>query len=55
MDQSIPRRLRRNATAHGDPADRPSDLRQALADLGRVIGEPLRTDWAGLPGLDPEP
>ncbi len=54
MDQSIPRRLRRNATAHGDPADRPSDLRQALADLGRVIDEPLPTDRAGLPGFGPQ-
>ncbi len=41
MDESTPRCLRRAAKAHGDAADAPSDLSRALADLGRVIAEPL--------------
>lgn len=55
MEESFPRRLRRARTAPGDMADHPSDLRQALADLGRVIGEPLTTDGGRSPGSDPEP
>ena len=56
MDGSTPRWLRRAAKAHGDAADAPSDLRRALADLGRVIAEPLAgEDGAGLAGVDARP
>ena len=45
MGDSLHRRHRRTArAAAGDGANRPSELRQALADLGRVIGEPAVTD-----------
>ena len=40
-DSALRRRMRAAKMAHGDAADRPSDLRRALADLGRVIGDPL--------------
>ena len=42
MGDSVQRRRRWAAKAGNDNGDgRPSDLRQALADLGRVIGEPF--------------
>ena len=55
MDESIRQRLRRAARSHADAPDGPSELRQALADLGRVIGEPVAADadrvptWADAP------
>lgn len=50
MDDSIRSRLRRAARGrHEEPADSPSQLRRALADLGRVIAEPIG------PGAGPAP
>ncbi len=50
MEESIRSRLRRAARARQEEtADSPSELRRALADLGRVIGEPLG------PGTGPRP
>ena len=56
MGNSLPRRQRRTArAASGDGADQPSDLRQALADLGRVIGEPFPPDAARAGAAGPHP
>jgi len=50
MEESIPNRLRRAARhRHEDTADQPSELRQALADLGRVIGGPVTPEVATAP------
>ena len=55
MDGSILRRLRRPPkSAHAEDAAQPSELRQALADLGRVIGAPLLGD-PGAPAVEPHP
>ena len=55
MDGSILRRLRRPPkSALGQDETQPSELRQALADLGRVIGAPLLGD-PGAPAVDPYP
>ena len=55
MDGSLLRRLRRPPkTASGDGDGQPSELRQALADLGRVIGAPLLGERGG-PAVDPYP
>ena len=48
MDESIRRRLLRAARNDVDAPDGPSDLRLALADLGRVIGEPVVADGDGV-------
>jgi len=55
MDGFILRRLRRPPNAAADDGGtQPSELRQALADLGRVIGAPLLGE-AGAPAVEPHP
>ena len=55
MDGSILRRLRRPPKSPlGEDGTQPSELRQALADLGRVIGAPLLGE-PGAPAVDPYP
>lgn len=50
------RRQRRTArAASADGGTRPSDLRQALADLGRVIGERPVHDEGRSAGVRPQP
>ena len=50
MDESISNRLRRAArNRHEESADQPSELRQALTDLGRVIGGPIAPESAIAP------